>query len=70
MAVDNVTINSLLPERIDTDRQKSMAERMMKAERITREEAPRRQAEALPTKRLGLPEEFGDLNITVACRCS
>jgi len=28
-----------------------MAERMMKAEGITREEARRRQAEALPTKR-------------------
>lgn len=59
VAVDNVTINNLLPERIDTDRQRFMAERMMKAEGITREEARRRQAAALPTKRLGLPEEFG-----------
>jgi NAD(P)-dependent dehydrogenase (short-subunit alcohol dehydrogenase family) len=42
VAVDNVTINNLLPERIDTARQKFMAERMMKAEGITREEARRR----------------------------
>jgi 3-oxoacyl-[acyl-carrier protein] reductase len=60
VAADNVTINNLLPERIDTDRQKFMAERMMKADNITREEARRRQAESLPAKRLGMPDEFGD----------
>lgn len=60
VAADNVTLNNLLPERIDTDRQKFMAERMMKADNITREEARRRQAESLPAKRLGTPEEFGD----------
>jgi 3-oxoacyl-[acyl-carrier protein] reductase len=60
VAAENVTINNLLPERIDTDRQKFMAERMMKADNITREEARRRQAESLPAKRLGTPEEFGD----------
>jgi 3-oxoacyl-[acyl-carrier protein] reductase len=60
VAADNVTINNLLPERIDTDRQKFMAERMMKTDGITREEARRRMAESLPAKRLGLPEEFGD----------
>ena len=60
VAADNVTINNLLPERIDTDRQTFMAERMMKADNITREEARRRQAESLPAKRLGMPEEFGD----------
>ena len=60
VAVDNVTINNLLPERIDTDRQKFMAERMMKLDNITREEARRRMAESLPARRLGTPEEFGD----------
>lgn len=60
VAADNVTLNNLLPERIDTDRQKFMAERMMKADNITREEARRRQADSLPAKRLGNPEEFGD----------
>jgi 3-oxoacyl-[acyl-carrier protein] reductase len=60
VAVDNVTINNLLPERIDTDRQKFMAERIMKAENVTFEEARRRIADSLPAKRFGLPEEFGD----------
>lgn len=59
-AADNVTLNNLLPERIDTDRQKFMAARMMKADGITLEEARRRMAESLPAKRLGTPEEFGD----------
>jgi 3-oxoacyl-[acyl-carrier protein] reductase len=60
VAVDNVTINNMLPERIDTDRQKFMAERIMKAENVTFEEARRRIADSLPAKRFGLPEEFGD----------
>jgi 3-oxoacyl-[acyl-carrier protein] reductase len=60
VAAENVTINNLLPERIDTDRQKFMAERMMKAEDISRDEARRRMADSLPAKRLGTPEEFGD----------
>jgi 3-oxoacyl-[acyl-carrier protein] reductase len=60
VAADNVTINNLLPERIDTDRQRFMAERIMKAEGVTMEEARRRIADSLPAKRLGRPEEFGD----------
>jgi 3-oxoacyl-[acyl-carrier protein] reductase len=60
VAVDNVTINNLLPERIDTDRQRFMAERMMKTENITMEEARRRIANSIAAKRFGRPEEFGD----------
>ena len=60
VAADNVTINNLLPERIDTDRQRFMAERIMKQHNITMEEARRRIADSLPAKRFGLPEEFGD----------
>jgi len=60
VAVDNVTINNLLPERIDTDRQRFMAERMMKQLNITFEETRQRIADSLPAKRFGLPEEFGD----------
>lgn len=60
VAPDNVTINNLLPERIDTGRQQFMAERMMKAENITREEARKRIASTIAAKRLGRPEEFGD----------
>ncbi len=57
---DNVTINNLLPERFDTDRQVYMAERMMKSEGITREEARAKIASTIAAKRLGDPSEFGD----------
>ncbi|MDH5535310.1 MAG: SDR family oxidoreductase [Betaproteobacteria bacterium] len=60
VAKDNVTINNLLPERIDTDRQRFMAERMMAREQITREEARARMAASIAAKRLGTAEEFGD----------
>jgi 3-oxoacyl-[acyl-carrier protein] reductase len=58
--VDNVTINNLLPERIDTGRQRFMAERMMKLENIRYEEARARIADTIAAKRFGRPEEFGD----------
>jgi len=60
VAADNVTINNLLPERIDTDRQRFMAERMMRDLGIDRDEARRRIADSLPAKRFGRPAEFGD----------
>ena len=60
VAVDNVTINNMLPERIDTDRQRFMAERIMKLENIDREEARRRIVSTIPAGRFGLPSEFGD----------
>ena len=59
-AADNVTINNLLPERIDTPRQKFMAERMMKAQNIDMAEARRQITETVAAKRFGLPGEFGD----------
>lgn len=58
--VDNVTINNLLPERFDTDRQIFMAERMSEREGITIPEAKQRIAQTIAAKRLGRPEEFGD----------
>lgn len=58
--VDNVTINNLLPERFDTDRQRYMAERMVKKDGITLEEAKGRIAATIAAKRLGDPKEFGD----------
>ncbi len=61
VAVDNVTINNLLPERIDTDRQEFMAQRMTKADGITRDEARRRIVETISAKRFGKPEEVGDM---------
>ncbi len=60
VAVDNVTINNLLPERIDTDRQRFMAERMMKAENISYEQARAKIAMTIAAKRFGRPDEFGD----------
>ena len=56
---DNVTINNLLPERIDTDRQVFMAKAAAERENITFEEARARQVESIAAKRLGRPEEFG-----------
>lgn len=61
VAVDNVTINNLLPERIDTDRQEFMAQRMMQADGITRDEARRRIADTIAAKRFGKPEEVGEM---------
>lgn len=60
VAVDNVTINNLLPQRIDTPRQEFMVQRMIAKEGIDREEARRRIANTVAAKRLGRPEEFGD----------
>jgi len=60
VAKDNVTINNLLPERIDTDRQRFMAERMMREHGITMEEARARIADSIAAKRFGTPKEFGD----------
>ncbi len=58
--VDNVTINNLLPERFDTDRQRFMAERMSQREGISIAEARKRIAATIAAKRFGRPEEFGD----------
>lgn len=58
--VDNVTINNLLPERFDTDRQRFMAERMSGRENISVEEARKRIAATIAAKRFGKPKEFGD----------
>jgi 3-oxoacyl-[acyl-carrier protein] reductase len=56
--IDNVTINNLLPERIDTPRQEFMAQRMMAGQGIDREEARRQIAATIAAKRFGRPEEF------------
>jgi 3-oxoacyl-[acyl-carrier protein] reductase len=59
VARDNVTINNLLPERIDTDRQRFMAERMMAAEGLTMAQARERIVATVAARRFGDPEEFG-----------
>jgi 3-oxoacyl-[acyl-carrier protein] reductase len=55
----NVTINNLLPERFDTDRQVFMAERAAKEAGVSFDEARRQQVAEIPARRLGRPEEFG-----------
>lgn len=57
---DNVTINNMLPERFDTDRQRYMADRMSKKEGISVAAAKQRIAATIAAKRLGDPMEFGD----------
>ncbi|WP_158818456.1 SDR family oxidoreductase [Methylocapsa sp. S129] len=59
VAKSNVTINNLLPERFDTDRQEQMARVTMQRESIGYEEARRRQVQSIAARRLGRPEEFG-----------
>jgi 3-oxoacyl-[acyl-carrier protein] reductase len=59
VARDNVTINNLLPERFDTDRQRFMAQRVMDAEGVDYATARRRQEESIAAGRLGEPSEFG-----------
>ncbi|MFT6508608.1 MAG: 3-oxoacyl-[acyl-carrier protein] reductase [Parvibaculaceae bacterium] len=60
VAADNVTINNMLPERFDTNRQKQMAELAMAFKKITYEEAREEIAQTIAAKRLGQPSEFGD----------
>ena len=67
VARDNVTINNLLPERFDTDRQHQMAKAAMARENISYEEARARQIESIAARRLGNPKEFG---ATCAFLCS
>jgi 3-oxoacyl-[acyl-carrier protein] reductase len=57
----NITINNLLPERIDTDRQHYMAQQTAARENISYEAARVHQTESIAARRLGRPEEFGAL---------
>jgi 3-oxoacyl-[acyl-carrier protein] reductase len=59
VACDNVTINNLLPERIDTDRQRFMAGLQAGARGISVDEAYREMAASIAARRLGTPAEVG-----------
>ena len=59
VARHNVTINNLLPERFDTQRQIDMAEVAMKRDDVSWEQARASQVESIAAKRLGQPSEFG-----------
>jgi 3-oxoacyl-[acyl-carrier protein] reductase len=60
VAKDNVTINNLLPERIETDRLRSMIDRVARHRQIPEEEARAEMLAPVPAGRFGTPEEFGD----------
>ncbi len=60
VARHNVTINNMLPERFDTDRQKFMAKVLMERQGLTFEQAREAIANTINAKRFGQPEEFGD----------
>ncbi|MEO4045156.1 SDR family oxidoreductase [Hoeflea sp. CAU 1731] len=66
-AIDNVTINNMLPERFDTDRTTFMADIISKDKSVSIEEAKKQIASTIAAKRLGQPNEFGD---TCAFICS
>lgn len=59
VASDNVTINNLLPERVDTERQVYMAQRRAESSGMTYEEARAEMTASIAAGRLGRPEEFG-----------
>jgi len=67
VAINNVTINNLLPERFDTDRQIFMTNLLMKSKKITREEARAEITSSIAANRFGNPKEFG---ATCAFLCS
>jgi 3-oxoacyl-[acyl-carrier protein] reductase len=60
VAADNVTVNNLLPERFDTDRQRQMAELVSAVRGISYEDARAEQRAQIAAGRLGRPDEFGD----------
>lgn len=61
VACSNVTINQILPGKIDTDRLKSGFAFMAQQLNISQEEAREKEIQPIPAKRLGTPEEFGAL---------
>jgi 3-oxoacyl-[acyl-carrier protein] reductase len=59
VARDGVTMNLLVPGRIDTDRVKSLDENMARKDGIALDEARRRSTSDIPVGRYGTAEEFG-----------
>lgn len=59
VAKHNITINNLLPERIDSPRQHVMAKAAMEREGMTYDEAREAQVNSIAAKRMGSLDEFG-----------
>lgn len=60
VAPDNVTLNNILPFRIDTDRQRFFSQRLADQEGIPFEDARIKIAQTVAAQRMGTPEEFAD----------
>jgi 3-oxoacyl-[acyl-carrier protein] reductase len=60
VAPDNITINNMLPERFDTERQQQMARLAMGMKGITYEQARAEIEASIAARRMGRPDEFGD----------
>ena len=59
VAKDNVTINNLLPERIDTERSRYMARQRAESSGMSYEAARQEIVDSIAANRMGTPEEFG-----------
>lgn len=58
VARDNVTVNNLLPERIETDRLRYMTEQVAKHRKLSLEQATAEMLKPIAARRFGKPEEF------------
>jgi 3-oxoacyl-[acyl-carrier protein] reductase len=56
---DGITVNTLLPGVIATDRSLQLSKATAERQKISIDEATKRTAQAIPVGRLGTPEEFG-----------
>jgi 3-oxoacyl-[acyl-carrier protein] reductase len=61
VVADNVTINNILPERIDSPRQQALTEREAKMNNISVEAARQKLTDTIAARRFGTPEEFADM---------
>jgi len=58
-ARDGITVNTLLPGAITTDRTVQLGRAMAERQKISVEEAAQRSAQTIPVGRFGTPAEFG-----------
>lgn len=61
VAAQGVTINQLLPGKINTDRHRSLVRLAASEHGTSEEEEDRKAAAQVPVRRLGTPEEFGQV---------
>lgn len=61
VAAQGITVNMVLPGRINTDRLQFLDEARAKRENITGQEVTEKMKAAIPAKRYGNPNEYGDV---------